>query len=417
MRTGELEDEKRLGRGDRGGATIGHDLGSLPRVIGSFGDGHGPTVICFAGVHGNEPAGVVAAQRVLEDLERHRPAFRGRFVALLGNRGAMARGARYLESDLNRLWSEDALRRLDSQPSTADAPEQREQRELLRALDGITAGALGRVVAVDLHSSSAVGVPFTIVSDTMSARRLALSLPIPTIFGLEERLTGTLEGYLGARGIDAVAIEGGQHDEAETASNHEAALWTVLVAQGCLARTTLPDFPERYRALKDSARGSPGVVEVRYRHALAPEEVFRMAPGYRNFSRVQRGEGLAEGAHGQVHAPDTGFILLPLYQGQGEDGFFLGREVPRRWLRRSALLRRLGLDRCLPWFPGVRREDGGGRGLRLSSGRSRERLQGLLELFGYRREFSDGDSVVLRRTGDGLARPGGSGGANPGGSD
>lgn len=400
MRTGELEEERHLDREDRASAVLGHDLGSLPREIGRFGDGHGPTVICFAGVHGNEPAGVIAAQRVLADLERHRPAFRGRFVALLGNRGAMAQGARFLESDLNRLWSRDSLGRLRTQAPESDGAEQREQRELLAALDAVVAEALGSLVAVDLHSSSAVGVPFTIVSDTMSARRLALSLPIPTIFGLEERLDGTLEGYLGARGIDAVAIEGGQHDEAETASNHEAALWTVLVAQGCLARTTLPDFPERFRALKDSARGSPGVVEVRYRHALDPEEVFRMAPGYQNFSRVRAGEALAEGAHGPVHAPGTGFILLPLYQGQGEDGFFLGREVPRRWLRRSAILRGLGLDRCLPWLPGVTREGGEGRGLRLAPGRNRERTRGLLELFGYRRALSDGESLILRRTGD-----------------
>ena len=40
-----------------------------------------------------------------------------------------------------------------------------------------------------------------------------------------------------------------------------------------------------------------------------------------------------------VRAPDDGFVMLPLYQGQGEDGFFWGREVSRARLRASVALR------------------------------------------------------------------------------
>ena len=41
------------------------------RLIGRYrGVEPGPTVLCVAGVHGNEPAGVHALRRIFDDLER-----------------------------------------------------------------------------------------------------------------------------------------------------------------------------------------------------------------------------------------------------------------------------------------------------------------------------------------------------------
>jgi succinylglutamate desuccinylase len=52
-----------------------------------------------------------------------------------------------------------------------------------------------------------------------------------------------------------------------------------------------------------------------------------MEPGFRNFQSVSAGKLLARDHHGEVRAPLSGILLLPLYQAQGEDGFFLIREV------------------------------------------------------------------------------------------
>jgi succinylglutamate desuccinylase len=39
----------------------------VPRVLGTYGGTTaGPLVICLGGIHGNEPAGVLAAQRVVQ---------------------------------------------------------------------------------------------------------------------------------------------------------------------------------------------------------------------------------------------------------------------------------------------------------------------------------------------------------------
>jgi len=61
------------------------------RVIGIYeGKRKGPLFICVGGMHGNEPAGVLAIREVLKMLEVEplgNPTFRyaGQFVGLIGN--------------------------------------------------------------------------------------------------------------------------------------------------------------------------------------------------------------------------------------------------------------------------------------------------------------------------------------------
>jgi len=78
----------------------------LPRVLGAYeGDPDGPLMLVVGSLHGNEPAGVEAAQRVLARLAEGDTPFKGRFVAFVGSRAALAAGERYLDSDLNRAWN------------------------------------------------------------------------------------------------------------------------------------------------------------------------------------------------------------------------------------------------------------------------------------------------------------------------
>ena len=46
-------------------------------------------------------------------------------------------------------------------------------------------------------------------------------------------------------------------------------------------------------------------------------------------------------------------MLMPLYQDQGNDGFFLGREVKRFWIRLSRFLRNIDAARLMKYTPGV----------------------------------------------------------------
>ena len=52
-----------------------------------------------------------------------------------------------------------------------------------------------------------------------------------------------------------------------------------------------------------------------------------MYPNYKNFQRISSGEIIAEDNEGPIEAPEDALLLMPLYQSQGEDGFFLIKKL------------------------------------------------------------------------------------------
>lgn len=374
-------------------------LGSYPDTREGLPDG--PLLLVVGGMHGNEPAGVLAARRVLCALAEARPAMRGALVALAGNLGALGRGTRYVECDLNRAWTDDGLA-----ASREDSAEGREQRELAALLLPLLGAARGEVTLLDLHSTSAPGAPFVIMGDTLQNRRVAFRLGVPVILGLEERVEGTLLAYISDLGHTAVCLEGGQNESPLTVAHHEAAIWITLVGLGMLRAADAPDLEGQRARLSTAARGLPGVVEVRHREPVPPGEPFIMQPGFANFDRVRRGEPLARvgppGRQRELVSPIRGLLLMPRYQGQGDDAYFLGREVRRFWLSLSALMRRLRLEVLLPYLPGVQTAPAQARVLRVDPRIARIYTLEILHLFGYRRSAKEGPLQVYVRRRDAL---------------
>jgi hypothetical protein len=274
---------------------------------------------------------------VLEHLRSIPSGLRGRMVALGGNLGALEAGRRFLLEDLNRVWSEEDVAALDARDPRDDQAEEAEQRALLSALRAELDHARGRVILLDLHSTSAGGAPFGIIGDTLANREIAFSLGVPVILGLEENVTGTLLEHFGERGHVALCVEGGQHDDPLTVRHHVAAIWTTLVTTGMLRSDQVPEWAAHRALLERAGVGLPRVVEVLHRHLIAEEEDFRMHPGYLNFQPVEKDEVLAHSDPGdrEVRSPRRGLILMPLYQAEGHDGFFLARAVRPVWLRLS----------------------------------------------------------------------------------
>ena len=332
---------------------------SAPRVVGHFGDAQAraPLMLVTVSVHGNEPSGLHAARRVLERLEELAPRFRGEMRVVTGNVSALARGVRFIERDLNRLFLNERVSALRG--GQGPRPPHHEDAEMLALLDELeprieSARAEGRqVYLVDLHTSSADGCPFITTGDTLRNRSFALRFPLPLILGLEEQLDGSLIEYLGLKGVVTLAAEAGQHYLESSIDHHEATLWFALVAGGLLRAGDIPELEEHKRTLDRATEGVERVMEVRHRHRIAAEDSFKMRPGFENFQPVKRGQKLAEDRHGPIRARSSGIVLLPLYQGLGDDGFFLGRAVGRAWLAASSLLRRIGLPRVAHLLPGV----------------------------------------------------------------
>jgi hypothetical protein len=368
-------------------------------------------MVVVGGIHGNEPAGVVAVQRVLHDLQRVQPAMRGRVLGLAGNIRALAEDVRYLDRDLNRRWYPDHLARLRDQDRRLDSPEDHEQRELLGIFDRLDQQFDHPLIVLDLHSFSAEGPPFSVVADALRNRPIALELRVPIIFGLEEAVDGTLLGYLADLGHVAIGFEAGQHEDPRTVENHVAAIWQAMVTGGLIEASAVPEFERHQHRLEQAGGDLPRAVEIVYRHAIRPGDEFRMEPGWVNFQPLRRGERVARDQAGDITSPSTGCMLMPLYQGLGEDGFFVARELGSVRMRVSAALRMLRVDGLLPWLPGI--AVGGDRNdeIELRGVADGPIMQGALRMLGYRKDA--GRAKLARRRQSESRRRGSGGDGSP----
>lgn len=374
---------------------VGH---TFPRQIGRYATGRrGPTLLVCGGLHGNEPSGPLAARRVIERLERERPPLRGEVLAFAGNLGALEMDLRYIDHDLNRCWTEERVELLSSAGTRVDSAEDREQRALLALIEEARGRATGPLTLLDLHTTSGKSPPFVLASDTLPNRPLAFAIPAPVILGLEETIDGTLVELMTERGHRAVVVEAGQHSDPLSVELHEAVVWLMLVAAGLLDRAEVPEHERWRRRVRDACAGLPRVVEVGHRHVIDPGDEFRMRSGYRGFSPIEAGEVLARDKSGEIVSPESGLLLMPLYQEQGTDGFFVVRPISRFWLALSSLLRRLRVHGVLPLLPGVRRHAERKRTLCVDTKVARFFPVEILHLFGYRRHHREGDCLVFTR--------------------
>lgn len=376
------------------------DLASIPRELGRIeGLEPGATLICLGGLHGNEPAGVLATQRVLDYLSGREYELKGHVVGVVGNRQALAADRRFVDHDLNRAWQPDRLAQLRTD-GLVDEGEDREQLELDDALGSILVGAEGRVFLLDLHTTSGPGCAFAILDDTLPNREIALDFPVPLILGLEEELSGTLASHLTAQGVTVLGFEAGQHTDPGSIDRAEAAVWIALDSGGFLIGSLRDKAAEARRHLLEDSDVGRRIFEVRHRHHIEPTDGFRMHSGYRNFGTVEAGENVGSSLRGEVETPFGGRVLMPLYQDQGEDGFFLVREVRPLWLPVSAALRRLNLERYLHLLPGVQRHPLRSDSFIVDRRYARWLARQLFHLLGFRREGRLDRILVMTRRGD-----------------
>lgn len=308
--------------------------GLVERVLGtvSAGERGGPLVLVTVGIHGNEPAGLYAMRRVLREIHARRVPLQGRLAAFVGNRAGLARNVRYVDEDMNRLWSRGRVDEMRAADPRADSVERAEQRELYDLLDAELGAASDGVTHLDLHSTSGDGPPFTVVAGALGSRAAARRLRVPTLLGLEPLVAGTLIEWIGSLGHAAVVLEGGQNEAGSTVDHHESAVWSTLCGAGVVRAEHVPGGYARHAARLDAAAaGLPPAIEIGHVHRLLPGAPFVMRPGYTNFQTVEAGELLAHEGPGlarEVRAPWSGVLLMPRYQGQGLDGYFLGRPAP-----------------------------------------------------------------------------------------
>lgn len=313
------------------------------RIINTFeGKLPGPLLIVIGALHGNEPAGVRALEMVFEALELERRdnpdfQFRGKLVGIIGNLQAFLLHQRFLEQDLNRVWTAEFLEKAKASKAEDLKAESREAIHLFELIHAeCQSGDAYKVVLLDLHTTSADGGVFSIPTDEDESLQLAQHLGAPAIVGLQDSISGTLLGFAktgyfteSPQQINkstnhlplCIAFESGQHESPHAITRSAIAIVRCLRTLGCVSDRALLDFTASL--VLPFLADLPPVVRFRYAHHIEAEDDFKMRPGYVNFQPIQQGEHLADDVHGPVLSPDNGLILMPLYQAKGSDGFFI----------------------------------------------------------------------------------------------
>jgi hypothetical protein len=158
-----------------------------------------------------------------------------------------------------------------------------------------------------------------------------------------------------------------------------------------------PEYPAVRAAdelLRTATRGVPSLLEIMHVHRIHAGDDFRMLEGFTNFDLIEVGQLLAHDRQGPIHAPNGGLMLMPLYQPQGQDGYFLCHGTGAGWLRFSKACRRSGLETLLPSLPGVRIDHSRARCL-LVADDAPAVVWRVLRHFGYRKALGDG--CLVRR--------------------
>jgi predicted deacylase len=237
-------------------------------TVGDDESGEQPEVAAVGAIHGDEPCGVRAIERFLEEGPVDRVRRPARLV--VANEEALAAGKRYVDVDLNRVF-----------PGNPSAPEheRRLAADLLAAVDGC--------LALGFHSTVSFDEPFGTLADP-TPEKTAVMRALPLAHAAD--FTGVVEG----RSVNLprfVNVEAGYQGSQAAADNAYDCLLAFLRHTGVLPGDPEPTPTTHYR--------------VRDAIEKAPDRSYTVRAA--NFQRVAAGEPFAETDDGTVLRADRPF--------------------------------------------------------------------------------------------------------------
>jgi len=298
------------------------------RVIGEYSSGaKGPLLLVTAGIHGNEPSGVIALQNIFHQLQMCKPNINGAVVGIAGNRAALKKNVRYIDEDLNRIWTPGNLRN--------DIPKSSEQKEMcniIGALNRYPKANYSRCYFLDCHTTSSDSLPYISVQDVNDNLEWARRFPTYIVRGFSDLVEGDIDHYLSSEGITGFVFEGGQHQSRTAISNHEGIIWLAIHKALGLNLPSIKCYPECVENFTATNAAEQKIFDIVHRHSLKKQDDFKMEPGFKNFTAIKKGQLLAQHNGKEIRSDHDGHIFLPLYQSKGSDGFFIIEEIENQTL-------------------------------------------------------------------------------------
>ena len=365
----------------------------IKRIIDHLkGSTKGPTVVFFAGIHGNEPAGVHALKTVFKELRSKNLVLSGELFAVAGNLGALEKQVRFQTVDLNRIWSPEGIKNILDKKDTIKEEEE-ELKAIYEVLQHILESGTPPFYFMDLHTTSSDTTPFMVLNDSLLNRKYASNYPLPIILGIEEYLVGALLSYINELGYVSLGFESGQHDNPQAVENCIDFIQFTLQLTGAV---NSPKFVGNEMTLM--SRVDHRFYEIYHQHTIEPGDDFKMLPGFINFQWVPKGKEIAVSNGLVIKTHKRRQIFMPLYQNQGAEGFYFIRPIRKFWLGLSKELRRFKVDHLLVTLPGVKWKSDKKDTMIVDQRIARFLAKSIFHLLGYRaRRFDETHFVVKSR--------------------
>ncbi len=351
----------------------------------------GATIVFFAGIHGNEFAGVDALNSVLSEVNEADIA--GEIIGVYGNIKALKENRRFIDKDLNRVWTSKHLKDLKNEKNPEN--ELLEQQDLYRFIEVLLTSTEQPIYFIDLHTTSSKSLPFITINDAMINRKFSSCFGIPVVLGIEEYLEGPLLSYLNTLGYVSLGFESGQHIDPEAIINCEAFVFLALVFADILKEVKQEKFKYYQDILKSATKEVNSTFEVVYKYHIQPEEDFKMLNGFVSFQFVKKGTHLANSDGKAIHSEYSAKLFMPLYQKTGSDGFFIIRHIPKFFLKLSQFLRSIKADQLLTYLPGITWHNKAEGVLKANLRVARFLTKSIFHLFGYRNKQIDQTHLLL----------------------
>lgn len=263
----------------------------------------GPHVAVSAIVHGNEPCGA----RALDWLMRQgtRPVV-GRlsfsFVNIAAHEAfdpAVPDASRWIDEDLNRLWS----------PAVLDDPDRKLTVELARARQ-IRPWLETVDLLLDIHSMQHRTAPLTIAGLLPKGRDLARAVGVPPIIvndqghaeGMRMRDYGGFSDPASPR--NAMLVECGQHWEAEA----EAVALETAIRFLRVSGAVVADFGADWLATRPAPE-APRLYQVSGPVTIETED-FHFAQDWRGFEHLPQGALIGTDGGREIRAPHPVTVLI-----------------------------------------------------------------------------------------------------------
>ena len=213
--------------------------------------------------------------------------------------------------------------------------------------------------------------------------------------GIEEYLEGPLLSYINELGYVAFGFEAGQHTSKKALENHISFIYVSFMLAGSLSESD-KNCKLHFNKLLNATTQKDKFYEIIYRFKIEEEASFKMHDGFENFQKIDKNIVLAKNNHQEIYSLYSGSIFMPLYQGKGNDGFFIIRKIPKVFLALSKWLRNVKLDHLLVLLPGVNWQNRNKEALVINLTIARFFTKQFFHLLGYRSKRKDRKHLVMK---------------------